>query len=85
VIGGFVYRGTKLPEIYGHYFYSDVCAGGVNSFRATVDGVAVDQIAWSVGSTGHAQSFGRDGAGELYFINNLGVISKIVRDTTVVP
>jgi glucose/arabinose dehydrogenase len=81
VIGGFVYRGTQLPEINGHYFYSDVCAGGVKSFRYSNDSGAVDKITWDVGTTGHAQSFGRDGSGELYFINNDGVISKIVRGT----
>lgn len=83
IIGGFVYRGTQMPEVDGHYFYSDVCAGGINSFRYTTDSAAVDQKAWAVGPTGgHAQSFGQDANGELYFINNLGAISKLVKDTT---
>jgi glucose/arabinose dehydrogenase len=33
VTGGFVYRGSALPEIVGHYFYSDFCRGFLRSFR----------------------------------------------------
>ena len=35
VTGGFVYRGRALPELTGHYFYSDYCNGWIRSFRWT--------------------------------------------------
>jgi hypothetical protein len=36
-----VYRGAAIPEIRGHYFYSDYCSGFLRSFRLS-DGTAVD-------------------------------------------
>lgn len=65
ITGGFVYRGAAIPEIAGHYFYSDYCAGFVKSFRY-VNGGATDQRTWSVGNVGNVTSFGEDAAGELY-------------------
>ena len=35
VTGGYVYRGTAIPELNGHYFYGDFCSGWVRSFRYT--------------------------------------------------
>lgn len=65
ITGGFVYRGAAIPEIAGHYFYSDYCAGFVKSFRY-VNGGATNQRTWSVGNVGNVTSFGEDAAGELY-------------------
>ncbi len=65
ITGGFVYRGAAIPEIAGHYFYSDYCAGFVKSFRY-VSGAATDKRTWNVGNVGNVTSFGEDSAGELY-------------------
>lgn len=67
VTGGFVYRGAAIPEITGHYFYSDYCAGFLKSFRY-VNGTATDDRTWSVGNVGNVTSFGQDAAGELYLV-----------------
>ncbi|MGK2963647.1 MAG: PQQ-dependent sugar dehydrogenase [Gemmatimonadaceae bacterium] len=67
VTGGFVYRGAAIPEITGHYFYSDYCAGFLKSFRY-VNGAASDERTWSVGNVGNVASFGEDSAGELYVV-----------------
>jgi len=32
ITGGSVYRGAAIPEIRGHYFYSDYCSGWIKSF-----------------------------------------------------
>ncbi|MBU1865965.1 MAG: PQQ-dependent sugar dehydrogenase, partial [Actinobacteria bacterium] len=32
VTGGYVYRGSAIPEMVGHYFYADWCAGWIHSF-----------------------------------------------------
>ena len=78
ITGGFVYRGAAIPDIRGHYFYSDYCSGFVRSFRLS-GGAAVDQKEWSVGSVGGVTSFGVDGAGELYVLSSNGRVYRLVR------
>ena len=66
ITGGYVYRGSAIPGIRGHYFYSDYCAGFLKSFRYQ-NGAAVDQKDW--GLTHNAvTSFGLDFAGEMYMM-----------------
>jgi glucose/arabinose dehydrogenase len=72
VTGGEVYRGSRIPEIQGIYFYSDYCNGWLRSFRFET-GVAVDHREWDVGAIGSVVSFGTDGAGELYAVSRAGV------------
>jgi len=78
ITGGFVYRGASLPEIAGHYFYSDFCAGFLRSFRYQ-NGAAADQRTWDVGSIGSITSFGEDAGGELYMTSSNGRVYRIVR------
>ncbi len=77
VIGGFVYRGSAIPELAGHYLYSDFCAGWLRSFRSVGSG-ATDHRLWSGVSVPFTASLGRDGQGELYMIGN-GRVWRIVR------
>jgi len=67
ITGGYVYRGSAIPAIHGHYFYSDYCAGFLKSFRYE-NGVAVDQKDWGITMSSVA-SFGVDFAGELYVMS----------------
>jgi len=67
ITGGYVYRGSDIPEIRGHYFYSDYCAGFLKSFRYS-NGSALDQKDWGL-TNGTVTSFGVDFAGELYMIS----------------
>ncbi|HJQ10237.1 MAG TPA: PQQ-dependent sugar dehydrogenase, partial [Gemmatimonadaceae bacterium] len=66
ITGGYVYRGSDIPEVRGHYFYSDYCGGFLKSFRYS-NGAAVDQKDWSL-SNSLVTSFGVDFAGELYMM-----------------
>lgn len=70
ITGGVVYRGQAIPELVGHYFYSDYCGGYLRSFLYD-DGVATDTRDWTeqVGSIGGIVSFGRSAAGEVYLLN----------------
>jgi glucose/arabinose dehydrogenase len=77
VTGGYVYRGSAIPELTGHYLYSDYCRGWLRSFRATPGG-ATAQRSWAGVVAPGTVSFGRDGAGELYMITG-GTVSRIVR------
>jgi hypothetical protein len=67
VTGGYVYRGSAIPGIVGHYFYSDYCTKFLRSFRYS-NGVALDQKDWGLTATGNVASFGVDFAGELYVL-----------------
>ncbi|HET7458831.1 MAG TPA: PQQ-dependent sugar dehydrogenase [Gemmatimonadaceae bacterium] len=78
ITGGFVYRGAALPEVAGHYFYSDYCGG----WLASMTGDAAHGFAtrrWDVPNVGNVTSFGRDAAGELYVLTGSGTVYEIVR------
>lgn len=80
VTGGFVYRGSAIPEIQGLYFYSDYCQGWVRSFRL-VNSAATDQRQWpTLAPGGGVPSFGEDASGELYVLDAGGAVYRIVRD-----
>jgi glucose/arabinose dehydrogenase len=79
VTGGYVYRGPSIPEIAGHYFFTDHCAGGLRSLRFA-EGNAQDVREWDVGSTGNVSSFGEDAAGELYVVGHGGTVWRIVKE-----
>lgn len=78
VTGGFVYRGAAIPELQGHYFYSDYCAGWLKSLRV-LNGVAVDHVTWPVQLLPSVTSFGMDASRELYMLSANGRVYKIVR------
>lgn len=76
VTGGFVYRGTRVPSIVGHYFYSDYCAGWIKSFRIQ-NGAVTDSREWKTDNLGHVVSFGEDSRGELYIVSEGGKVFRI--------
>jgi glucose/arabinose dehydrogenase len=79
VTGGYVYRGTALPSLRGHYFYADYCEGWIRSFRW--DGsTAADQRSWDLGSVGSITSFGEDAARELYLTSSNGRVYRFASD-----
>lgn len=77
VTGGFVYRGSAIPQIAGLYFFSDYCRGGLRSFRL-VNGVATDVREWNAGVGGTITSFGEDRDRELYVISHSGTVGKLI-------
>lgn len=78
ITGGLVYRGSAVPQLQGHYFYADFCAGFVRSFRLE-NGAAVDQYRWpALAPGGEVPGFGRDAAGELYILGADGVVHRMV-------
>ncbi len=77
VTGGYVYRGSALPSLRGHYFYSDFCAGFLRSFRL-VGALATDTREWNVGILGAVSSFGVDRSGELYVLDLSGTVRRLI-------
>ncbi len=82
IIGGYVYRGKRVPALAGMYLYADLCVGWVHSFEY-VFGRVGNQLDWSTQLfTGtNVSSFGEDGRGELYIINLGGNVYRMVPGT----
>ncbi|HEV7388955.1 MAG TPA: PQQ-dependent sugar dehydrogenase [Gemmatimonadaceae bacterium] len=78
IIGGFVYRGRKIPEIQGEYFYSDYCNSWVKSI-SFANGRASAPRQWISRGLGSIVSFGEDGQGELYICSSNGRVYRIVK------
>lgn len=78
ITGGVVYRGADIPELQGHYFFSDYCGGYLRSFLFTEAGVT-DVTDWtdSVGTPGSVVSFGYDGADNLYVLTTTEVLQIV--------
>jgi glucose/arabinose dehydrogenase len=77
VTGGFVYRGSAVPEASGRYFYGDYCSGAVWSLRVEGGG-AVDVRREPFNIPG-LSSFGEDARGELYATSLQGRVFKLTR------
>jgi len=75
ITGGYVYRGCRLPDLHGTYFYGDFCAAFVHSFRVTGGAMTgfQDRTAELAPGGGLAlqqiTSFGQDARGEVYVID----------------
>jgi glucose/arabinose dehydrogenase len=81
VTGGYVYRGSKIPNLVGTYFYGDYCSKQVWTFRYQ-GGAAVDQqeITADLDTLNVLQalsSFGEDTLGELYVVDLAGSVYRI--------
>jgi glucose/arabinose dehydrogenase len=63
VVGGYVYRGSRIPALVGTYLFTDEVLGTVWGLRRGSDG-HIDVAA--VGELPTLVSFGEDSAGELY-------------------
>jgi glucose/arabinose dehydrogenase len=75
ITGGYVYRGSAIPGLRGHYFYADYCEGWIRSFRW--DGSqASDRRSWDLGSIGNVSSFGEDASHELYVTSSSGKVYR---------
>ena len=72
VTGGYVYRGSRLPSLYGAYVYGDFCSGRIWALRH--DGAQVTDHVELVDSDLQISSFGED---EVVYI--LSFDSKIYR------
>ena len=64
ITGGYVYRGTTIPELDGVYLFGDYCSGEIMAIRYA-DGEVVDSEVYDAG-IGDLTSFGLDGDGNLY-------------------
>jgi cysteine-rich repeat protein len=85
ITGGFVYRGCRMPDLHGTYFYSDFCSSFVRTFRGVSGGDAqnlTDRTADAAPGGGltidNVTSFGEDARGELYVTDYDGEVYELV-------
>ena len=78
VTGGVVYRGCRMPDLAGTYFFGDFCTGLVRSFRLA-SGQATDLRDWTAGLRGvnSPSSFGLDADGEAYVVDYDGEVYRL--------
>ena len=67
ITGGFVYRGSTYPALYGKYYFADYCSGIIRSLTLH-NGVVSVQDEYK-GDTYAYVSFGEDRNRELYIVN----------------
>ena len=76
ITGGYVYRGTRLPQLYGKYVYADWGSGTVWSLEFDGTSPAVSTELFQMGAFS-VSSFGVDQEGELYLCSFDGRIYTI--------
>lgn len=64
VTGGYVYRGTALPEWQGIYLFGDYCSGIIWGLIQTSQGIWQSKILFT--TSARITTFGVDEAGEIY-------------------
>ena len=78
IVAGEVYRGSRYPNLYGRFLYTDYCTGGIRTLTDSGQGSYVDQPGVAVAFPGMS-SIGADTTGELYVTNlSQGKVFKII-------
>ena len=84
VTGGYVYRGTENPRLWGTYIFGDYCTGRIWSFTlnngkpSNFQNLRTELKKHSKDVPLFISSFGEDSFGELYVVDYLGAIYKFV-------
>lgn len=76
VTGGFVYRGTAIPELVGKYVFGDFTRGGFfdplgRLFAADLDTLTIEELLLPVDT--YVKSFGVDASGEIYLLGGINL------------
>ena len=74
ITGGYVYRGSRVPSLYGAYVYGDFCSGKIWALR--YDGSRVTESVQIADTKIKISSFAEDNEGELYILDLGGEIYK---------
>ncbi|MGQ9588822.1 MAG: PQQ-dependent sugar dehydrogenase [Planctomycetota bacterium] len=85
VTGGVVYRGCRMPDLSGAYFFADFCNGWVATFRISAgevsdlrDRTADLRAGIAPAALGSVSAFGTDGLGEVYILDLGGRLFRVV-------
>ena len=84
ITGGYRYRGSEMPSMYGRYFYADYCADNVWSVEfngSTISNKINHETDLAIPGSVSITSFGEDANGELYIVDaSGGQIYKIIEE-----
>ncbi len=78
IIGGCVYRGKKVPELFGAYLFADHVRGQLYAMRYDERSGQANSVQPMMPMTMPVCSFGEDESGEVYFTTTQGTINRIV-------
>lgn len=78
VVGGYVYRGSAIPDLVGAYLFSDNCNSAIRALRPAPGG-SVELVRDLGVETDGVTSFGEDGDGELYVLTSSAGVFRIDR------
>jgi hypothetical protein len=84
IIGGYVYRGSRAPEISGRYLYADLCTAQLRSLELAHP-FASDRGEGAMGALDSARSFGQDAACNLYVMNTSTVFRILGSASSAAP
>ena len=79
VMGGYVYRGSQFPNLYGHYVFADYCSGKMWTALPNPDSAGTwDFIDHGVSGRFEIAGFGENAAGELFLVYlNQGIVYQV--------
>jgi glucose/arabinose dehydrogenase len=77
VIGGYVYRGSRAPELSGRYLYTDLCHPELRSLSLATP-LATGDRSEGVTLPSSPYSFGEDANCDLYIAASSGAVQRIV-------
>jgi glucose/arabinose dehydrogenase len=81
IIGGFVYRGSQIPELVGRYLYTDNCHGQLRSIQLGIPFASGDRAESAPDALSGPQSFGEDSSCNLY-VTDGDTVDKIIGSGT---
>ena len=88
VVGGFVYRGSNLPDLEGSVIFSDCITGTIWALKPDANGNPNIFVTLGQPDAG-VLAFGQDNRGEIYFVDRLAAFTRIdpegVASTVQVP
>jgi glucose/arabinose dehydrogenase len=76
VVGGYVYRGTAIPDLVGAYLYTDYCQRGVRAIALGADGTVAQRRTFDL-RLEQVQSFGEDADGEVCALTAAGEVLRL--------
>lgn len=74
VTGGYVYRGSRRPELYGRYIYGDYCSRKVFKLKYENGTVSEEELLFN--APGSIYSFGADQQNELYMCSANNIVYR---------
>ena len=84
ITGGYVYRGSQIPSLYGRYIFGDYCTGKIWSIKIDngIGSNMIDHTKDIMESMGkkefYLSSFGEDNDNELFIIDYNGTIYRLI-------